>query len=355
MTVSCGAVPSLPTTRITFCNSCMRSALLCSRPAVSISRTSLPATLARCSASKASEAASPPALLATTARRRRPRPVVRPRRSAERVARGQHHRLPFGIAFGQLANGRRLARSVDANHQNHVRLAGGIDFQRVGDRLHSGTWSAKALAHLLFGDPLLTSTARSATIRAAKDGPRSAAIKSSSSSSRISSSSLRVPVTMPATPSNCREDVFASPWRSSRNHPNAMDYAAPRSGAPARRPSSRPRPGPGSERSLRARSGALVQAFGVAGCVTFDQQGHVAADQGRAAVPPRRRFCAAPRRRTALGLLDLRRDGRRRARAFRIGKDMQPGQAAIVDDFQCSNIASVSVGKPVIKSSRRRR
>jgi hypothetical protein len=56
------------------------------------------------------------------------------RRSTEGVARSQHHRLALGPELGrELADRRRLARTVDPDHQDHERLFGGVDHKRDRD------------------------------------------------------------------------------------------------------------------------------------------------------------------------------------------------------------------------------
>ena len=72
--------------------------------------------------------------------------------------------------------------------------------------------------------------------------------------------------------------------------------------------------------------------------------------------PPPRRIAGGAQPRRALPpqrARHLRHARRRRARARRIGKDMQKGEAALLDQraASSSNIASLSVGKPAIRSA----
>ena len=58
------------------------------------------------------------------------------RRGAKGVARREHDRLAFGAQLRrELADGRRLARPVDADDQDHERPLRRIDDERTGDRL----------------------------------------------------------------------------------------------------------------------------------------------------------------------------------------------------------------------------
>ena len=69
---------------------------------------------------------------------RAPRPDAQllDRGGAKGVARREQDRLAFGPEFGgELADGRRLARAVDADDEDHERALRGIDHQRAGDRL----------------------------------------------------------------------------------------------------------------------------------------------------------------------------------------------------------------------------
>ena len=53
-------------------------------------------------------------------------------RGAERVARRQHHAEPvFLETLGELADGGGLAGAIDADHQDHVRLASLVDGQEL--------------------------------------------------------------------------------------------------------------------------------------------------------------------------------------------------------------------------------
>ena len=82
--ISCGAAGStFFSTRTIFCSSSIRSALLCSRPAVSISSTSAPSARASTSASKARPAAS----AAGRARQHRGSRRARPRSATARPRR----------------------------------------------------------------------------------------------------------------------------------------------------------------------------------------------------------------------------------------------------------------------------
>ena len=58
------------------------------------------------------------------------------RRGAEGIAGGEQHRLALTLqALGQFANGSGLAGAVDADHQDHIRLARRVDRQRLAHRL----------------------------------------------------------------------------------------------------------------------------------------------------------------------------------------------------------------------------
>ena len=108
-------------TRAIFSSSAIRPVLFCSRPAVSISRMSLPLARAFSSASKARPAASPPALVATNCGLGAvgPDPQLLDGGGAEGVAGRQGDLRAFlGQALGQLADGGGLAGAVDPGHQD---------------------------------------------------------------------------------------------------------------------------------------------------------------------------------------------------------------------------------------------
>ena len=102
----------------------MRLCFVWSRPAVSTKSRSAFRASATAHASWTTAAGSAPALCFTSGMFRRVGPDLEllDRRGAERVGRGEHDRLPGGgRARGELGGRRRLARAVDADHENHAR------------------------------------------------------------------------------------------------------------------------------------------------------------------------------------------------------------------------------------------
>ena len=97
-----------------------------------MSKMSAPCSLARLIASKASAAASAPSAPERLAPRRAPQTELLDRRGAERVARREHDRLAFAGPFcGELGDGRRLARAVDADDEDDEGRLAVVDDERL--------------------------------------------------------------------------------------------------------------------------------------------------------------------------------------------------------------------------------
>ena len=106
--------------------------------------------------------------------KRAPRPDAQllDRGGAEGVARGEQDRLPFGPELGgELADGRRLARAVDADDQDHERALIRVDHQRPGDRLERALdLVSEDLFHFLGADPALVAPMRHGLANARRRG-----------------------------------------------------------------------------------------------------------------------------------------------------------------------------------------
>ena len=113
------------------------------------------------------------------------------RRRAERVAGGEQDAIVLLLEpMAELADRRRLARAVDADHQDDVRARKAPDFQRLGDR-------SEDLLDLLGEDRRRPRSSRrsnfwraiASRMRCDASGPRSEAISASSISSSVAVSS----------------------------------------------------------------------------------------------------------------------------------------------------------------------
>ena len=243
-------------TRMIFSSSAISAVLFCSRPAVSMRSTSWPFARAWLSASQARPAASAPCSRARTGA-----PVRSPqilscfdRRRAEGVAGCQHHGFAVCGEFrGELADRGGLAGAVDPDHQDDEGFVRGIDGERLRHR-------GERLLDLLGQDALdplpgaISLSKRPSPIfsvmRIAAATPRSAWTSTSSSSSSVCASSLRL-VKMPVMPAPIVEEVRDSP-SVRRFHQERLTGAG--SGAGARRDSGVP-----------SSCGASVSGSGVSG------------------------------------------------------------------------------------------
>ena len=141
---SCGAPGSrLAMTRATFLSSCMSPSLVCRRPAVSMITTSVPRVTAASMAEKATAAGSPPGCASMKSLPLRSAHTrswsMAPARKVSPAA--IITRLPSRWRrVGQLADERRLAGAVDAEHQHHGRFGVAKRERRVaaaaGERGH---------------------------------------------------------------------------------------------------------------------------------------------------------------------------------------------------------------------------
>ena len=126
------------------------------------------------------------------------------RGGAEGVAGGEQHAIILLLQpMAELADGGRLARAVDADHQDHVRTREARDFQWLGDRREDlFDLFGKDRAEPALIEPLEPLGAIAWRIRCDASGPRSEAISASSISSSVDVSSaarLVRPVRLSAT------------------------------------------------------------------------------------------------------------------------------------------------------------